>query len=734
MITRTMRVAGGFLALLRTGLIVGLAVAALIYPLAAVSGMGAKKGADALAMPPDALRQAMPAQTTHVYAADGTTLLAQFYEEYRTYTKLDTMSPSIQHAIVAAEDARFWEHHGVDFKGVARAFVANQKAGAVSQGASTITMQYVRNVLRDTARTPAEVNAATEQTGARKLREMKLAIQLEKQMSKNEILERYLNVAYFGHRAYGILAAAEVYFSKKPADLTVPEAALLAGLVQAPSSYDPAGSDARAATTRRDYVIDRMVDLKYLTPADAAAAHATPIALKLSDPPNDCLATRPGWGFFCAMFRSWWADQPAFGANSTERLEALRRGGYKIVTSLDPRVQDIAEQQILKREKTRSPYALGQVAIEPGTGLIRAMAVNRVYSLDRASNGPHSDPRQRKRLRGNYPNTVNPLLGGGGDMAGYQAGSTFKMFTMLAALEQGLPLSTAIYSPKTVQTKYKTGRNSPAHCGNDFWCPSNASNSMTGRQTMWSGFGKSVNTYFVQLEQRVGADSAVRMAERLGLRWRTGVDQLQASPAKARGWGAFTLGVADTTPLEMAGAFATVVADGIHCDPIPVTSITDVDGKPVVDDKGVEVAKPRCAQVLSPDVARAAVDAARCVTGYKAATGDCGGWSTAPRVFPTVRRPVAGKSGTTDDDRSAWFVGMTPDLTIAAFTADPDNPLHRVGAANAGKPRETVAETLRDALAGTPVRGFTAPSSQIVGKKQPAARSKPRTATGTSRG
>jgi membrane peptidoglycan carboxypeptidase len=694
-IARTLRVAGGFVALVRTGLIVGLAVAALIYPIAAVTGTGAKQGADSLAMPPDALRQSLPAQTTHVYAADGTTMLAQFYEEYRTYTSLASISTHVQQAIVAAEDARFWEHHGVDFKGVARAFVANQQAGVVSQGASTITMQYVRNVLRDSARTPAEVNAATEQTGARKVREMKLAIELEKHMSKSEILERY--------------------FSKKPADLTVPESALLAGLVQAPSAYDPAGADAQAATTRRDYVIDRMVELQYLTAADATAAHATPIALKLTEPPNDCLDTQPGLGFFCSMLRTWWSSQPAFGATANERLDKLRRGGYNIVTSLDPRIQGIAQQQILKREATRSPYALGQVAIEPGTGRIRAMAVNRVYSLDRASNGPHSDPRQRKRLRGNYPNTVNPLLGGG-DMAGYQAGSTFKMFTLLAALEQGLPLSTAIYAPKTYRSKYKTGRSSPAHCGDDFWCPSNASDSMTGRQTMWSGFGKSVNTYFVQLEQRVGADSAVRMAERLGLRWRTGIDKLQASPAKARGWGAFTLGVADTTPLEMAGAFATVAADGVHCEPIPVTSITDVDGNPAVDDKGVEVAKPRCSQVVSADVARGAVDAARCVTGYRAATGDCGGWSTASRVYSTVRRPVAGKSGTTDDDRSAWFVGMTPGLTVAGFIADPDNPLHRVGSGNAGKPRESVAETLRDSLAGTPVRDFVAPSQAITGK------------------
>ncbi|MGI5181303.1 transglycosylase domain-containing protein [Dactylosporangium sp. CA-152071] len=713
MIARTLRVAGGFLALVRTGLIVGLAIAALVYPMVALTGVGVKRGTDALSMPVGALRSSLPAQTSHVYAADGTTLLAQFYEEYRTYTTIDTISPTMQRAIVAAEDARFWEHHGVDFKGVARAFVANQKAGSVSQGASTLTMQYVRNVLRDSADTPAEVSEATEQTGARKLREMKLAIELEKHMSKTEILERYLNVAYFGHRAYGVLAAAEVYFSKRPADLTVPEAALLAGLVQAPSSYDPAATDAAAATARRDYVIDRMAELGYLNATDAAAARATPIALKLSEPPNDCLETRAGWGFFCAMFRSWWAAQPGLGANPQERLDRLRRGGYTVTTSLDPRVQDIAQAQVLKREKTRSAYALGQVAVEPGTGLVRAMAVNRTYSLDRASNGPHSDPRQRKRLRGNYPNTVNPLLGGG-DMAGYQAGSTFKMFTMLAALEQGMPLDTAINSPKTFVSKYKTGRDSPARCGVDSWCPSNASASMTGRHTMWSGFGRSVNTFFVQLEQRVGAEAAVRMAERLGLHWRTGIDKLQASPAKAKTWGAFTLGVADTTPLEMAGAFATVAADGTHCEPIPVVSIRQQDGSEALDAQGVPVARPRCAQVISPDVARGAIDAARCVTGYKAATGDCGGAGTAARVYSTVQRPVAGKSGTTDDNRAAWFVGMTPGLTIAGFIADPDNPLHRVGSANAGKPRETVAETLRDALAGTAVRQFTPPSNLVA--------------------
>ena len=440
-----------------------------------------------------------------------------------------------------------------------------------------------------------------------------------------------------------------------------------------------------------------------------------PIGLKLTEPPNDCVSAQPALGYFCDMFRSWWTSQPGLGGSPGERLDKLRRGGYTIITSIDPKVQNAALAHILSREKVDSPYALGMVAIEPHTGLVRAMAVNRVYSLDKSRNGPHSDPQLRKKkIKGNYPNTVNPLLGGG-TIAGYQAGSTFKMFTMLAALEAGMPLSTSIYAPQTYTSIYRTGPNDPSMCGNERWCPSNAGKNLAGKFNMWTGFARSVNTYFVQLEQRAGAEAAVRMAERLGLHWRTGIDQLQASPQKARTWGAFTLGVADTTPLEMADAFATVAADGTYCEPIPVMSIVDVNGKQVLDQNGVAVAAPRCRQVLNPDVARGAVDAARCVTGYGAATGSCGGGSTAPGVYRTVGRPVAGKTGTTDDNRSAWFIGMTPALTIAGFIADPDNPFHLVTAAGHSKPRDSVAETLRDALAGTAYRDFTPPPPTITG-------------------
>jgi len=242
---------------------------------------------------------------------------------------------------------------------------------------------------------------------------------------------------------------------------------------------------------------------------------------------------------------------------------------------------------------------------------------------------------------------------------------------------------------------------------------------MAGYQTMWSGFGKSVNTYFIQLQERVGAQQAVKMAEQLGLSWRTEVDQMMASPARANGWGAFTLGVADTTPLEMAGAYAVGAADGVYCEPLPVLSIKDLNGREVTyrNEHGeeVRVAQPRCRQVVSPGVARAATDAARCPTGDQPARGSCGGWSTAPEVRGIVGRPVAGKTGTTDGNRTAWFVGFTPELSVASFIADPDNPFNAVGGGNASKPIVSAAQTLRDALAGKPVQHFRPPPEELVG-------------------
>ncbi|MGC4773062.1 transglycosylase domain-containing protein [Micromonospora sp. DT44] len=710
MSNRLLAAAGRLVPLLRAGLIAGIVIAAAAYPLVALTGLGAKATAHATEQKTRLLTKALPAETSYLYAPDGKTVLTMFYEEYRQYTKLSDMSPNIQQAIVAAEDSRFYQHHGVDPKGVARAFVANAHSSGVSQGASTLTMQYVRMALRDSATTPKEVQEATQQTSLRKVKEMRMALDLEKEMSKEDIMERYLNSAYFGHRAYGIYAASEIFFSKTPKDLTPVEAATLAGLVKSPSEYDPADSDQKEATGRRNYVLDRMSQLGYLSPDSAAAAKSEPIRLKLTTPPSDCasiIEKYQSWGFACDYVKNWWSAQPAFGSNRLERMDKLRRGGYRIVLSLDQKVQEAAEKNVGAKEGTGSPFANGIVVSEPGTGRVKAMAVNRNYSLDLADNPPSSNPEAGPKVKANYPNTVAPLLGGG-DLPGYQAGSTFKMFPMLAALDSGMTLSTSFNAPYRYKSSVYDG-----------WAPSNASGAMTGQQTMWSGFGKSVNTYFVWLEEKVGAEKAVRLAEQLGLRWRTDVDREQASPGKANKWGAFTLGVSDATPLEMANAYAAIAADGRYCEAIPVQAIMNRDGTPATytTPGGIqrEVAKPRCRQVVSADAARAATDAARCPTGDTPARGGCGGWSTADSVRGTVGRPVAGKTGTTDSTRSAWFVGFTPELAAASFISDPDNPFNAVGDGQSQIPIAAVAQTLRDGLKGTPTRQFTPPSDAIVG-------------------
>ncbi|WP_433535348.1 transglycosylase domain-containing protein [Micromonospora sp. CA-249363] len=710
MSNRPLAAAGRLVPLLRAGLIAGIVIAAAAYPLVALTGLGAKATAHATEQKTRLLTRALPAETSYLYAPDGKTVLTMFYEEYRQYTKLSDMSPNIQQAIVAAEDSRFYQHHGVDPKGVARAFVANAHSSGVSQGASTLTMQYVRMALRDSASSPKEVQEATQQTSLRKVKEMRMALDLEKEMSKEDIMERYLNSAYFGHRAYGIYAASEIFFSKTPKDLTPVEAATLAGLVKSPSEYDPADSDQKEATGRRNYVLDRMSQLGYMSPDSAAAAKAEPIRLKLTTPPSDCasiIEKYQSWGFACDYVKNWWSAQPAFGSNRLERMDKLRRGGYRIVLSLDPKVQEAAEKNVGAKEGTGSPFANGIVVSEPGTGRVKAMAVNRNYSLDLAENPQSSNPEAGPKVKANYPNTVAPLLGGG-DLPGYQAGSTFKMFPMLAALDSGMTLSTSFNAPYRYKSSVYDG-----------WAPSNASGAMTGQQTMWSGFGKSVNTYFVWLEEKVGAERAVRLAEQLGLRWRTDVDREQASPGKANKWGAFTLGVSDATPLEMANAYAAIAADGRYCEAIPVQAIMNRDGTPATfaTPGGIqrEVAKPRCRQVVSADAARAATDAARCPTGDTPARGGCGGWSTADSVRGTVGRPVAGKTGTTDSTRSAWFVGYTPELAAASFISDPDNPFNAVGDGQSQIPIAAVAQTLRDGLKGTPTRQFTPPSDAIVG-------------------
>lgn len=677
---------------LLAGLLAGLGLAVAALPAALVYGVGLSALAAPYTELPNTLRTPPTPQRSNLYANDGSTLITSFYQEDRVDVPLHEVAPVMRQAILAAEDARFYQHRGVDLRGVVRAFTANQRGGVVQQGASTLTMQYVRNVLSSDPRlTEEQRRAATEVTPARKVQEVRYALALERELGKDEILARYLNIAYFGAGAYGVAAASKRYFTKSPADLNLAEAALLAGLVQSPHTDDPLNGDVDAALERRAYVLDQMLEAGQLAADEAARVAAEPLRLRPTETPNDCAAVpaeRNDWGFFCDWFTRWWNSQEAFGSTVDERQLALRRGGYQIVASLDPAVQQAAIEQVRRIYSAEHPHALPTAVVQPGTGRVLAMAVNRTY-------GVQPNPAGWK----NRPNTVNQLVAGGGTIQGYQGGSTFKLFTLLAAVEAGLPLNTVFDAPDRIVTRFPVS--GPVSCDGK-WCPRNASPLVKGEHTMWSAFGKSVNTYFAWLTEQAGADRVVEMAERLGIVFRASSDE-QLARHGARAWGPFTLGVSATTPLDLANAYATIAAEGRWCAPLPVLRITDAAGRPVA------AGSPDCRQVVDRDVARAAVDAARCPVGDQSMYRGCEG-GTAEEFRSRLGRPVAGKTGSSEGYGTESFVAFTPQLAVAAIATNPDDPRDAVGHAVQARMADGVAELMSVALRGQPVRDFVPPS------------------------
>ncbi|MFC0530895.1 transglycosylase domain-containing protein [Phytohabitans kaempferiae] len=672
-----------------SGLLAGVVLAVVAFPGNAVFALAAKGASDAYLSLPSDLRMPQTAQRTYLYARDGKTLIATLYDVNREDVRLHQIAPAMRQAIVAAEDARFYEHGGVDARSVMRAIVANGAGGEVEQGASTLTMQYVRNVLKnDPDLTDQQRREAIDDTARRKIQEMRYATALERKLSKDEILNRYLNISYFGAQAYGIQAASERYFGKPASKLTLAESALLAGLVQSPDADSPIAGDRDRALERRGYVLDAMARTGAITPDQAAQAKAEPLRLKPTQLPNGCIASRDNsWGFFCDYVREWWMSRPEFGSNPQVREQNLLTGGYRVVTSLDPKIQKIAQDSVLGVYGYGSNRAAPMAVVEPGSGQVLAMAVNHHFSLN---------------------DTTNQLVAGGGAIDGYQAGSTFKLFTLLAGLEAGYALGTGFNAPGRFVSKYP----GDARCGGK-WCPSNATPSwMNGYRTMWSGFGRSVNTYFVWLEQTVGAEKSVEMAQRLGIQFRAKSDAKLAKE-KAAQWGSFTLGVSSTTPLELANAYATLAADGVYCKDTPVKSITDPTGRKL------PAGDPACKRALNPQVARAGADAARCPVGQQSAYGRCDGGTAEQAGGILGGRPVGGKTGTSEDDSTASFVGFTAQLSAASIAANPDDPQDYVGSAVQDNVINAVAQTLATALEGKPERAFAPPGPTIaLGKKR----------------
>ncbi|PRY59153.1 membrane peptidoglycan carboxypeptidase [Glycomyces artemisiae] len=710
---------GDAVALLVCGVLAGILAAAAAFPLAGLFGMAAENGIQSFESLPTELTKPTLPQTSYVYASDGETLITSFYEENRREVTLDEVSPLMIDALLAAEDSKFYEHNGVDWAGIIRAAVANQ--GGDSQGASTLTMQYVRNTLIYSASTIDEVIAASEDTYERKLREARYAMAIEDSMSKEEILEGYLNVIYLGNQAYGVHAGSYSYFNKPPSELELWEAATLASLPKFPSYADgllDGEGDDTQIVERRNWILDRMASLGYITQDQADTAKEQPLGLNPRPVRSECVdVATANWGFFCDYFKAWWGDQELFGETERDRISLLKRGGFKIVTSLDADLQNQATERLSDEVDVDSPEALGSVTITPGTGHIRAMAVNRIYSLDQTDNGPRTDGDDSKPS--NYPNTTIPLLSGNSEVSGYPAGSTFKMFTLLAALEEGWPLKTTIPNPSKYVSQYPAGNDADpdvtcSRGGRNVWCPNNSISS-SAPLNLWSLFGRSSNTGFVQLQEMVGTSKAYDAAKRAGISFYSPGGVVAAEEnGNVDDYGSFTLGMDPTTPLDMAEAYATVAAGGLHCNPLPVMQVIDATGE-----EWTEASAPQCDQAFSEEVAYAAVSAGRCVVGQNAEGTQCSGNGTAAAYTGGFDRPLFGKTGTAESDRSYWFIGSTPNATTATFVGDTDATFRSEVASESLKVsvKEVGVWILKKAVKDLEEEGWPKPTGDMVNGK-----------------
>ncbi|NHC15225.1 transglycosylase domain-containing protein [Motilibacter deserti] len=613
--------------------VAGLLVGGLVLPVAGTIGLVARASSEQFEDLPSEFKTPPLPQTTRMYTADGK-LIARFYDQDRKLVALENVSQRMKQAQLAIEDARFYEHGGADVRGLARAALNNASGGG-TQGASTLTQQYVKLALVYKARQEGDEQAereAVEETVGRKLRELRYAVALEEQLTKDEIFERYLNIAYYGNGAYGIETAANRYFSKPASKLTLPEAALLAGLVQRPNATSPDKEENRpAAIERRNVVLNRMAELGMITAAQAEKAKATKLVLNESKPRPDCEAAySKNYQFFCDYAKNVFLSDRRFGSTYEIRKERLYTGGLTIRTTLDSRMQKAAQDAVDKWVDAEDPTAGVVAMVEPGTGDVKAIAISKRYGT------------------GKGKTKVNLAIGAPlGASKGTLAGSTFKIFVTAAALEKGYGFYHSIYSP----AQLRSVRSMTTCDGSTYdpgWQPRNESASENGSYTLQRALEDSVNTYFVQLEEEIGLCEPVTLAEKMGvLRADTGkkLQQVQS----------FTLGTNNVAPLNMAAAYATFAARGKYCPAWPVTKIEDPNGK--------KYARPECKQVLDQEVADAVNRLAEGVVDS--------GTGTAANISG---RDVAGKTGTTNGKQQAWFMGYTPEIAAASVVWNPSPP------------------------------------------------------------
>lgn len=659
-----MRKRDGLFKLLGLCLLAGVLVAGLLFP--AVGGLGLlsnQASATVEQTSSDLVRKPPPLVTT-LTDSQGSPI-ATLYDQYRIPISAEDISPAMKWAIISIEDRRFYEHNGVDWKGTLRAAINNQVSSDL-QGASTLTQQYVKNYLINVVyrNNEAGQQRAQASTIARKLREARIAIELETKMTKQEVLAGYLNMVEFSRQIYGVGAAANAYFNTTPDKLNVPQAALLAGMVNNPGMLDP-WNHPEAATQRRNVVIDEMVNNEKLSPEAAAEAKKAPLGVLPGGPQkpsSNCISAGSENGFFCK-----------YVVNYLERhgisKEQLAIGGYTIKTTMDQAANHAAKVSAEKQVKqTQDNVANTLSLVRPGKERheVVALAANRDFGTV-ASEGQ----------------TVYPLPSGVTNVTG--AGSSYKIFTAAATLQQGVAgIYDTIQSPSfhASDVFISSQPNCPQidQYGTAKYCLTNATDDYPPTMSLQTALATSPNTAFVILEEKAGMGAVVDMASKLGMR-RTmaanisggkpdpnsenlGLRQTQTEffgPTNGNpGQGSFTLGVSATSGLELANVAATIMSGGVWCPPTPIGKIVDRNGDQVkINEEPCEQAVPEglantLAAGMSKDIE----------PGGTASGARPDGWN----------RPMIGKTGTTEVNGSAAFVGAVPQMAGAAMVFRPDHP------------------------------------------------------------
>ena len=623
------------------------------------------------------------AQSSKIYDSEGNLITTLHEAENRTVIPLKRIPKEVRRAVVAIEDERFYHHEGVDLRAIARALVRNVSSGRIEEGGSTITQQYVKNVII----APGEI---AEKTYERKLMEAALARQLEKRLSKGEILERYLNTVYFGEGAYGIQAAANTYFGKNAWDLSLAEAAMLAGIIRIPEDYDPY-KNPKAAKERRNLVLDKMAALDYVTEAEAERAMKEKV--KLDEVAIEDEYPAP---YFIDYVQRMITYDPRFdviGETRSERLNRLFQGGLKIYTTLDMDMQAAAEDAVASNLPNESDPHGSMVAVEPDTGHVKAMVGGRDW---------FARPKEDPYAKVNLAILAEPGLGRGGSSSGTgrQAGSAFKPFALAAAIEDGISLA------KTYRA------NSPmtfpgANAGGDWLVQNYEGTSFGSKISVLEATVNSVNVVYAQMILETGPQAVVDIAEDMGIN-----TELSAVPSAA-------LGVNPVNPLGMASAYGTLATNGEYHPPVAITRIVDTSkSKPKV----IYEDTSKSEQALDPGTAYLTTTALQDV--IERGTG----------VQAQIGRPAAGKTGTAQEYRDAWFGGYTPDLAAAVWVGYPEGEIAMrsscagvtyecrttrtltggPGVTGGSFPAAIWHDFMVRALAGTPPSNFIAPNIGLV--------------------